>query len=211
MCALCSWSQVSAFQHYRDLPLASSLSQSLYSSPKPYPPFGSNPSYIPPTTLGPRLPPPLCPLHSGPGLLGPSTPPAALPVDHTFRFGSPTIAYTGLLLSFAVRPSSVLLTSVGPGFVIPSAFYTPPALYYPLPPLYIAHNTPPTLPHWWFGTWGAQPPRPLLRDLHLPRTNSSICVYQNPIPRTYHKLIHHIYDATLLDLLSPVTESATWG
>ena len=37
--ARCSWSQVSAFQHYSNLPLASSLSQSLYSSspPRPYP------------------------------------------------------------------------------------------------------------------------------------------------------------------------------
>ena len=32
--ARCSWSQVSAFQHYHNLPLSFSLSQSLYSSPQ---------------------------------------------------------------------------------------------------------------------------------------------------------------------------------
>ena len=72
--ARCSWSQVSVFQHYRNLPLASSRSQSLYSSPPPppYPPFGSNPS-PPPPTLCPRLPPLPFPLHPDPGLLDPSS------------------------------------------------------------------------------------------------------------------------------------------
>ena len=68
--AQCSWSQVSAFQHYSNLPLASSLSQPLYSSPRPYPTFGSNPSSLPPTTLCPRLPPP----HPLPPLIPPGPP-----------------------------------------------------------------------------------------------------------------------------------------
>ena len=60
-------------------------------------------------------------------------------------------------------PSSILQISVGPGIRIPSAFYTPPALNYPPPPptpLYLTHKTPPTLTHWWFSTWGAQPRHP---------------------------------------------------
>ena len=63
---------VSTLQHYTNLPLASSLSQSLYSSPKPYPllvlirrpssvlPYAPE-SLIPPSTL-----------HPGVGLLDPS-------------------------------------------------------------------------------------------------------------------------------------------
>ena len=132
--ARCSWSQVSAFQHYHNITLASSLSQSLYSPPPPppprsYPPFGSNPSSLRPTTLCPdsRLPPP--PLHPGPGLLDL---PVTLPVNHAFHFSSPSTAYTGpvihCLSPCPYRPPSVLQTSVGPGLLIPSAFYTPPAL-----------------------------------------------------------------------------------
>ena len=68
MCARCSWSQVSAFQHYCNIPLASSLSQSLYSSPKPYPPLSvliRRPS-SPPCYHMPRLPPPPFPPSSRP-------------------------------------------------------------------------------------------------------------------------------------------------
>ena len=75
--AWCSWSQVSTFQHYHNLPLASSLSQSLYSSPRPYPP-PTHPiqfySFVPlPTTLCPSSLLPPSPLHPGSGLLDPSS------------------------------------------------------------------------------------------------------------------------------------------
>ena len=55
VCVLCSWSQVSAFQHYNNLPLTSSLSQSLSSPPRPYtphpPPPLPHPSHPPDPTL----------------------------------------------------------------------------------------------------------------------------------------------------------------
>ena len=84
------------------------------------------------------------------------------------------------------HPPCVLQTSVGPGLLISSAFYTPPALNYPpppppphthththsptpTPPLYLTHKTktPPTLTHWWFSTWGAQPRHPTDGSLPL--------------------------------------------
>ena len=57
MCARCSWSQVSVFQHYRNLLLTSSLSQLLYAYTQPYHPFCSN---LPP----PPPPPPPPPTHT---------------------------------------------------------------------------------------------------------------------------------------------------
>ena len=55
-------------------------------------------------------------------------PQVALHVNHTFRFGSPTTAYTGPIIHCLppcpFHPSSVLQTSV---LLIPSAFYTHPA------------------------------------------------------------------------------------
>ena len=131
--ARCSWSQVSAFQHYGNIPLASSPSQSLYSPPppppppQPYPHFGYNPSSLPllPYALDSLLPP--FPPSSRPRPSGP------------FHFGSPSTAYTGPCHSLSppclFRPSSVLQTSVDPGLLIPSAFYTPlPSTTPPLPP-----------------------------------------------------------------------------
>ena len=59
----CSRSQVSAFQHYSNIPLASSLSQSLDSSPRPTPPFRFQsvvpPPYypMPPAPASPHPPP----------------------------------------------------------------------------------------------------------------------------------------------------------
>ena len=98
-------------------------------SPRPYPPLGSNPSSLPPTTLCPRLLPPPFPLPPGPSLLDPSS--DTPPVNHTFHFGSPSTAYTGPVIH-CLPPcpfclSSVLQTSIGPGLLIASAFYTPPA------------------------------------------------------------------------------------
>ena len=101
-----------AFQHYCNLPLASSLSQSL-------PP--------PPRSVLISCPSPL--LTYAPGPPGPSRGP---PVDHHFHSSFIAPAYTGPvfhcppLSSFHL--SSILLTSVGSIFVIPSALYTPPAL-----------------------------------------------------------------------------------
>ena len=122
-----SWSQVSAFQHYSNLPLASSLSQSLYSPiPRPYPPFGSNSSSLHPTTLCPDSLLPLLPVIPTRAFWAL---PVTLPVNHTFHFGSPPNAYTGPVIHCLppclFRPSSVLQTSAGPGLLIPSAFYTP--------------------------------------------------------------------------------------
>ena len=114
----------------------------------------------------PRLPPPRFSPSSRPEPSGPFkryslsiTPSVSVPCP------PPT-----LVLSFTVpivpfHPSSVLQTSVDPGLLIPSAFYTPPP---PLPStnphttLYLAHTTPPTLTHWWFNTWGAQPHHPTI-------------------------------------------------
>ena len=55
----------------------------------------------------------------------------ALPGNHTFHFVSPSTASTGPVIhclpTCPFHPSSVLQTSVGPGLLTPSAFYTPPA------------------------------------------------------------------------------------
>ena len=93
--ARCSWSQVSPFQDYRNLPLASSLSQSLYSHPHQTHPRRFESLVLPPTTLCPRTPPPPFPLHPGPGLLDPSS---GIPCQSPCPF----------------RPSSILQTNVGP-------------------------------------------------------------------------------------------------
>ena len=125
LCRMSSWSQVSAFQHYSNLPLASSLSQSLYSSPQALPPsFGSNPSSLPATTLCPRLPHPPSPLHPGPGLLDPSSDTPCQP-HLPFRFPVHRLHWSRHSLSppCPFRPSSIFQTSVGP-----SAFCTPHAL-----------------------------------------------------------------------------------
>ena len=62
------------------------------------------------------------PLHPGPGLQD--------PVNNTFRFGSLSTAYTGPVIHCPplcpFRPSSILQTSVDPGLLITSAFYSPP-------------------------------------------------------------------------------------
>ena len=124
------------------------------------PPFGSNLSFPPP----PPPPPPLLP-YAPNSLLSPypllparafCTLPVALPVKHTFHFGSPSTAYTGPIIHCLppcpFRPSSVLQTSVGPGLLIPTTFYTPLPSNYPPTPLYLTHKAPPTLTHWWFST-----------------------------------------------------------
>ena len=112
-----------------NLPLASSLSQSLYSSPRPYPPpppFGSNPSSLTPTTLCPLLPPsPFIPARAF------CTLPVTLPVNHTsisVPRPPPTVVPSFTSPPCPFRQSSILQTSVSPGLLIPCAFYTPPAL-----------------------------------------------------------------------------------
>ena len=97
--------------------------------PGPTPPFGSNPSSLPLLSYAPSSPlPPFIPTRAFWTLQ------VALPVNHTFRFDSPSTAYTGPIIHCLppcpFRLSSVLQTSVGSG-LIPSAFYTPPALNYP--------------------------------------------------------------------------------
>ena len=64
--ARCSWSQVSALQHYRNLPLTSPISQLLNPPPPPTPcpphlVLPGNPSSIPIPILGPLTPTPLRP------------------------------------------------------------------------------------------------------------------------------------------------------
>ena len=134
--------------------------------PKPYLPFGSNPSPPPPPPILPYAPdsllspPPFIPARAF------WTLPVTLPVTHTFHFGSPSTAYTGPVIHClppcSFRPSSVPQTSVSPGLLIPSAFYTPlpTTTSLPHPHPYLTHKTPPTLTHWWFSTWGAQSHHP---------------------------------------------------
>ena len=105
--------------------------------PRPYPlsVLIRRPSPLLPYAPSSLLPPPPFP---------PSSLPVTLPVNHTFHFGSPSPPT--LVPSFTVspcpfRPSSVLQTSVGPGLLIPSAFYTPPALNYPTYPTPPLPNT----------------------------------------------------------------------
>ena len=103
--ARCSWSQVSAFQHCCSIPLASSLSQLLYSSPRPYPhPLSVLIRRLP---LLPYAPDSLLPL---PPFI-PARPfwtlPVTLRVKHTFHFGSPSTAYTGPVIHCLPRVPSV--------------------------------------------------------------------------------------------------------
>ena len=119
-------SQVSAFQHYLNLPLTSSLIQSLHA----FPSFGSNPSSLPLTTLCPPLPPPSFPPSSWPGL---SRPPwwHSL-VSHTFRFYSQSATYTALFSRRSLRlpphsfhPSSVFQIAHSACCIPPCPHLTP--------------------------------------------------------------------------------------
>ena len=74
--ARCTCSQVSAFQHYHNLPLSFSLSQSLYSSPQAIPPLSvliRRPTLLLHVPYAPSSLLPPSPLHPGPGLLDPSS------------------------------------------------------------------------------------------------------------------------------------------
>ena len=118
-------------EYYSNLPLASPLSQSLYSSPQALPhSFGSNPSPLPYYSMLPPPSSPLSPLHPGPSLLDPSSDTPCQP-HLPFRFPVHRLHWSRHSLSSPCpfRPSYVLQTSVGPGLLIPSALYTPPALY----------------------------------------------------------------------------------
>ena len=116
-------------------------------------------------------PPPSSPLHPGPGFLDPSSDTPCQP-HLPFQFPLHRLHWSRHSLSppCPFRPSSILQTSVGPGLLMPSAFYTPPALYY------LTHKTPPTLTHWWFSTWGAQPRHPT--DGSLPLTHHPINLHR---------------------------------
>ena len=110
----------------------------------------------------PLLPPPPFPPSSRPG---PSEPFQwhSLSTTLPFRFPVHCLHRSPHSLSSPCpfRPSSILQTSVGPGLLIPSAFFTLPLpSTNPPTPLYLTHKTPPTLTHWWFSTWGAQPRHP---------------------------------------------------
>ena len=178
MCARCSPSQVSAFQHYRNLLLTSSL----------------NLSSLPPTTLCHQLPPP--------------------PSSRAWASRTPLVALSGqphipLLLLFRCRRWFRHSLCLPPCPFRPSsrpvwARYSRPLpdVTFPLPssnphtPLYLTQTTPPTLAHWWFSTWGAQPPHPTDGSpplthqpitLHLPApypalTVSTIPAYRPPSP-----------------------------
>ena len=166
------------------LPNTICCSNYLCPRPPPYPASVINPPHPtppppPPHYPMPRLPPPPFSPSSRPEPSGPfkryslsTTPSVSVPCP------PPT-----LVLSFTVpivpfHPSSVLQTSVDPGLLIPSAFYTPPPSTNPHTTLYLAHTTSPTLTHWWFNTWGAQPHHPTVMDLCPSCTNPSICISQ---------------------------------
>ena len=184
MHAGCSWSQVSTFQHYRNLPLASSLSQSLYSSHQALPPtFDSNPSSPPPTQYT-RLPSHPFPPSSWPGPPGP--------------FQQHSLSTTPSILAPRPPPTLVPSFTVSP-VPFPSVIHPPdqcrPRTPHPIRPLhspfpstnppnphYQTHTTPPTLTHWWFSTCEAVIP---LMDLRPSFTNPSILIYQ---PLTKHTL-----------------------
>ena len=108
----------------------------------------------------PLLPPPPFAPSSCPGPAGPFKC-HSLSTHLLFRFPVHRLyihwSRHSLSLPCSFCPPSVLQTSVGRGPLIPSAFYTPPALNYPPYPLYLTHKTPTTLTHWWFSTWGAEP------------------------------------------------------
>ena len=127
VCAQCSWSQVSAFQHYCNLPLTSSPSQSLYPLPQPYPPFGSNPSSLPllPYALVSLFPFILARAFRT-SLVAPSSQPhipLPLPVYRLQWF-----SHSLCLPPRPFRPSSVLQTSVGLVLLAPTTCYIPPSL-----------------------------------------------------------------------------------
>ena len=154
-------------------PVAILLPQAL-----PPPPFGSNPSSLPPYYPMPPTPSSPSPRFIPTGPSGPfqwhslsTTPSISVPRP------PPTLVPSFTVSPCPFRPSSVLQTSVGPGLLIPSTFYTPLPSTNPPTPLYLTHKTPPTLTHWWFSTWEAQPRHPTDRspplthqpiDLHLP-------------------------------------------
>ena len=106
-----------------------------------------------PTTLCPRLPPPPCPLHPGPGLLDPSsgTPfsphlPLWLP-DHCLHWSRLSLSPTVPLPSVIHPPDQCRPRVRYPLCVL----HSPCPILPPYPPLPTTWY-PPTLPHWWFGT-----------------------------------------------------------
>ena len=85
--------------------------------------------------------------------------------------------------------------------LVKSVIITPPPLSsstHP-PPLYLTQTTPPTLAHWWFSTWGAQPPHP--NDRPPPLTHQPINLY---LPNPYPELI-----VIMIPAYHPL--SAWWG
>ena len=121
--------------YFSTIATSHSISQSLYfppppPPPRPYPPpFGSNPSSPPPYYPMPSTPSsPLPPFILARAFW---TLPVTLPVNHTsisVPRRPPTLVPSFTVSPYPFRPSSILQTSVGPGLLIPSAFYTPPAL-----------------------------------------------------------------------------------
>ena len=111
--------------------------------------------------------------------------PVTLPINHTFRFRIHCLHWSRHSLS-APCPfwvSSVLETSVGPGLLIPSAFYTPPApnsVPPPHPPPTPPPPPPTPTPTWPIGGLVREGHSPVipLTDLCPSRTNPSICIYQ---------------------------------
>ena len=143
------------------------MCQQLSPRSPPYTTSGTNPVPPPPPYYPmPLLPPPPFAPSSWPGPSGPFKC-HSLSTHLLFRFPVHRLyihwSRHSLSLPCSFCPSSVLWTSVGQGPLIPSAFYSPPALNYPPPPpypLYLTHKTPTTLTHWWFSTWGAEPRHP---------------------------------------------------
>ena len=109
-------------------------------TPHPHPhPHPHPPPPTPPRSVLIRRPAPYYPMPSTPHPPPPfnhpraiQAPPVVPPVDHHFRSSFIAPAYTGPVFHCpplsSFRLSSVLLTSVGSTFVIPSALHTPPAL-----------------------------------------------------------------------------------
>ena len=168
MSARCSWSQVSAFQHYRNLPLTTLIlpppppNTTTPCPPPPPPPPQLGTNIRPPHTLGSSsllLPRPHSSRHNPSRLLWLHS-----PVSDIVRPCPLTNAYTGPISLIATPTRRLppepfcpffIQTSAGPVLQAPYASYIPlpSCTSPPLPhPPYLRQTIPPTLTHWWFST-----------------------------------------------------------
>ena len=125
------------------------MCQQLSPRSPPYTTSGTNPVPPPPPYYPmPLLPPPPFAPSSWPGPSGPFKC-HSLSTHLLFRFPVHRLyihwSRHSLSLPCSFCPSSVLWTSVGQGPLIPSAFYTPPALNYPPPPPLVREGQSPVI------------------------------------------------------------------